>query len=67
MALNYKFDSIKNAFLSSDYEEGEEEKHDFDYNNTNILYKYKRLMDFSIDKKAFVIDEAPIFVEHCVN
>jgi hypothetical protein len=63
---NYKFDTQKNAYINFlNYVEGEENTKDYDYNNTNIFFKYTRNSNFVKNEKLFVIDQNPIFKEYC--
>ncbi|NRS90356.1 hypothetical protein HNQ02_003296 [Flavobacterium sp. 7E] len=59
--FEYTFSESKNAYISKNYEEGQEYEPDFDYNNTSILYQYKRIENVEKSKMKFTIIQEPIF------
>lgn len=64
--LNYNLDEKRNAYINKlNYVAGEENAEDYDYNNTNLLYIYKKIDTFIKFQKAFLIEEKSIFKDHC--
>lgn len=64
--LNYSLDEKRNAYINKlNYVAGEENKEDYDYNNTNLLNIYKKISTFDTMKSSFLIEEKSIFKDHC--
>ncbi|MCV9933611.1 hypothetical protein OIU80_15100 [Flavobacterium sp. LS1R47] len=64
--LNYTLDEKRNAYINKlNYVAGEENTADYDYNNTNLLYIYKKINTFITTQKSFLIEEKSIFKDHC--
>lgn len=64
--LNYTLDEKRNAYISQlNYVAGEENTKDYDYNNTNLLYIYKKINTSNKFQSTFLIEEKSIFKDHC--
>jgi hypothetical protein len=65
--LNYKFNSGKGAYINfQNYKEGEENKpvKDGDYNNMNVIYRYRKL-NYTTTSGPVKLDAKPIFTAKC--
>lgn len=63
---NYYLDEKRNAYISKyNYEAGEENNENYDYNNTNLLNIYKMISTFEIFKSPFVSEGKSIIKDHC--
>lgn len=65
--LNYRFNKEKDAYIRfRTYQEGEENKSvkDGDYNNLNVIYRYRRLT-YLTATGSVKLDTIPIFIAKC--
>lgn len=63
---NYYLDEKRNAYISKyNYEAGEENNENYDYNNTNLLNIYKMISTFETFKSPFVSEGKSIIKDHC--
>lgn len=64
----YTLDQKRQVYIDQlNYVDGEENKIDYDYNNQNLLFIYKKIKSFTILKKEIEIDNEVVFKSHCIN
>jgi len=64
----YVLDENRKVYFDRlNYKEGEENAQDYDYNNQNLLFIYKKMKKFKVIKSEILMNNKSIFKDNCQN